>query len=114
MELKSRFKVVLHVEANEFLSRLDVKTSIKIKQNIHKASMCLDPELLKKLTGDIWEFRTLYNGKQYRMLAFWDKRSDTDTLVIATHGFIKKVSKVPQKEIDKAIEIMKRYFNLKS
>lgn len=45
------------------------------------------------------------------MLAFWDKRNNADTLVIATHGFIKKVSQVPKKEIDKTEQIMKIYFN---
>jgi phage-related protein len=111
MELKQRFRVVLYREADEFLRRIDPKASLKIKDNIYKASLCLDPVLLKKLTGDIWEFRTLYAGKQYRMLAFWDKRDGSNTLVIATHGFIKKVSKVPQREINKAGEIMKMYFN---
>lgn len=113
MELKPKFRVVLHTDANEFLQRMDEKTSRKIKENIYKASLCLDPKLLKKLTGEIWEFRTLYSGKQYRLLAFWDKEDNQDTLVIATHGFIKKVDKVPQKEIDKALSIMKRYFDLK-
>lgn len=74
----------------------------------------MDPELFKKLDDtDIWEFRTHYNKIQYRMLAFWDKNSDVDTLVIATHGFIKKTQKTPQKEILKAEEIRKIYFNSK-
>ncbi|MFI3289920.1 MAG: type II toxin-antitoxin system RelE/ParE family toxin [Rikenellaceae bacterium] len=110
MNLNAKFRVELHDEAVEFLRRVDVKTREKIVSNMHKASLCLDPKLLKKLTGDIWEFRTLYAGKQYRMLAFWDKRDGKETLVIATHGFIKKVSKVPQKEIDKAKNIMELYF----
>ena len=113
MELNPKFKVVLHKDADEFLRRIDDKASRKIKDNIYKASLCLDPVLLKKLTGDIWEFRTLYAGKQYRMLAFWDKSDGNNTLVIATHGFIKKVDKVPQKEINKAVEIMKLYFHSK-
>ncbi|KDS12524.1 hypothetical protein M082_3742 [Bacteroides fragilis str. 3725 D9 ii] len=36
-----------------------------------------------------------------------------DTLVIATHGFIKKTQKTPSKEITKAEEIRKIYFNSK-
>ncbi len=110
MNLEPKFKVELHDDAVEFLRRVDEKSRQKIVSNMHRASLCLDPKLLKKLTGDIWEFRTLYAGKQYRMLAFWDRRGGEDTLVIATHGFIKKVSKVPQKEIDKAKAIMKLYF----
>jgi phage-related protein len=47
------------------------------------------------------------------LLAFWDKTSNIDTLVIATHGFIKKTQKTPSKEITKAQEIRKEYFNSK-
>ena len=59
------------------------------------------------------EFRTLYDGKQYRLLAFWDKTKEVDTLVIASHGFIKKTDKTPIKEIERASKIMKEYFELK-
>jgi len=48
---------------------------------------------------------------QYRLLAFWDKTSTTDTLVISTHGFIKKRSKVPDSEIQKAKQIRTKYFS---
>ncbi|MBR5461773.1 MAG: type II toxin-antitoxin system RelE/ParE family toxin, partial [Butyricimonas sp.] len=69
-------------------------------------------ELFKKIdNSDIWEFRTLYSGTAYRLLAFWD--TDKDTLVIATHGFIKKTQKTPLKEIAKAEMIRKEYFNSK-
>jgi hypothetical protein len=69
--------------------------------------------LLKKLTNEIWEFRTLYSGVQYRLLAFWDKTEKAETLIISTHGFIKKVDKVPCKEIDKANELRRIYFKQK-
>lgn len=65
---------------------------------------------LRKLKDDIWEFRTLYRGLQYRLLAFWDKSSNKETLVISTHGFIKKKSKVPENEIQRAIRIRTKYF----
>lgn len=48
---------------------------------------------------------------QYRLLAFWDKTEKTEILVISTHGIIKKVSKVPKTEIEKAEKIRKEYFN---
>jgi phage-related protein len=38
----------------------------------------------------------------------------SDTLVIATHGIIKKTDKVPKKEIEKARAIMKLYFEQKN
>ena len=51
-----------------------------------------------------------YTNRKYRMLAFWDKTKPVETLVIATHGFVKKTQKTPQKEIDKAIAIRNLYF----
>ena len=103
----------MYYDADTFLRRIDEKASRKIKDNIYKASLCLDPVLLKKLTGEIWEFRTLYAKTHYRLLAFWDKQENSNTLVIATHGFIKKTEKTPQKEINKAMKIMKLYFDSK-
>ena len=69
-------------------------------------------ETTSKLEGtEIWEFRTLYNKVKYRLFAFWD--TQTDTLVIATHGIIKKTQKTPKKEIAKAERIRQEYFNAK-
>lgn len=111
MELQKKFKVVLHREAHEFLASLETKTRNKIYQTFDRASLLLDPESFKKLADtDIWEFRTLFNKQKYRVLAFWDKTQPVDTLVIATHGFIKKTQKTPQKEINKAIAIREQYF----
>ncbi len=78
-----------------------------------RAKYHIDPKLFKKLDGEIWEFRTFYAGKQYRLLAFWDKIDNTNTLVIATHGMVKKTSKVNKKEIHKAEQIRQEYFNNK-
>jgi hypothetical protein len=55
----------------------------------------------------------LYAGLQIRLLAFWDKSDGKETLVIATHGFIKKVDKVPTNEIDRAVKIKEKYFKNK-
>ena len=114
MEAKSRFKVKLSNEAQEFLDGLPNKVREKIISNIRKSTFVLDPDLFKKLDDtDIWEFRTFYNKTKYRLLAFWDKDDKINTLVIATHGFIKKTQKTPSKEIAKAEEIRKAYFNSK-
>lgn len=108
------FEIEILDEAFEFLKSLDPKHYKKILFNIRKAQTENDPKLFKKLESDIWEFRTLYQGKQYRLLAFWDKTKEKKTLVVATHGFIKKSSKVSRKEITKAIEIRKQYFTDKN
>ena len=77
-------------EADKFLATLDIKTIRKVLYNIDIAEQTNDPRLFKKLKQEIWEFRTLYAGIQIRLLAFWDKTNEKETLVFATHGFIKK------------------------
>lgn len=100
-------------EANEFIAGLDLKTAKKIFYNIDLSEQTNDPRYLKKLNNEIWEFRTKFAGLQIRLLAFWDKSDNKKTLVIATHGFIKKVDKVPAKEIDRALKLRDNYFNKK-
>ena len=112
--MKLKFDVIFLTDAIEFIAELDDKTRKKIIYNIDKAKMNNDPKLFKKLKNDIWEFRTLYNQKQYRLFAFWDKTEKSETLVISTHGIIKKVSKVPTKEIEKAERIRIKYFKIKN
>ena len=104
------FDILFLDEVFEFLSGLDQKHYEKILYNIRKAQKAHDPELFKKLNDDIWEFRTLYQGLQYRLLAFWDKTNNENTLVVSTHGFVKKRSKVPESEILKAKNIRTEYF----
>jgi phage-related protein len=108
--IEPKFDIDFLEEAFEFLQSLNEKASEKIIYNIDKARYTNDPKLFKKLNDDIWEFRTKYAGLQYRLLAFWDKSKSTKTLVIATHGIVKKTDKLPDKEINKAAAIMKQYF----
>jgi len=100
-------------EADEFIAKLPAKAAKKVFYNIDLAEQTNDPKLFKKLQGEIWEFRSNYLGNQNRLLAFWDKTDKTETLVLATHGFIKKDQKVPQKEIDRAERIRQQYFENK-
>ena len=111
--MDKHFEILFLDEAFEFLSGLERKHYEKILYNIRKSQVELDPELFKKLSDDIWEFRTLYQGLQYRLLAFWDKTSTIDNLVVSTHGFVKKRSKVPDNEIQKAVNIRTKYFTVK-
>ena len=112
--MKPNFEIELLPEAIEFLENLDDKTREKIYYNIKKAQFVSDNELFKKLNDFIWEFRTLYNSKAYRLFSFWDKVTGKETLVVATHGILKKTQKTPQKEIKKAEEIRKQYLNNKT
>jgi phage-related protein len=111
--MDKNFDIVFLDDAFEFLSSLDKKHYEKILFNIRKAQVDRDPELFKKINNELWEFRTLYQGFQYRLLAFWDKTDSQNTLVISTHGFIKKRSKVPENEIQKANQLMIKYFEEK-
>lgn len=108
-----KFKVLFLTEARDFLLALDEKSRDKIIFNIDKSKVKNDNELFKKLKGEIWEYRTLYSKTYYRIFAFWDKADKIETLVIATHGIIKKTGKTPEKEILKAETIRLKYFELK-
>lgn len=107
------FELVVLEEARAFLKALPPSVRKKIAYNIRKVqSGVKDVELFKKLdNSEIWEFRTLYQGIAYRLFSFWD--SEDDTLVVASNGIIKKTQKTPSKEIAKAEEIRRRYFEAK-
>ena len=106
----ARFQLILLDEAKDFLSKLPAQVYKQILYNIHRvAGGEMNTELFKKLeNSDIWEFRTLYEKTAYRLFAFWDTRNDT--IVVATHGIIKKTQKTPAKEIAKAEKVRDRYF----
>jgi len=108
-----KFRVDLLDEAKQFLDSIDEKSREKIIYNIWKSRRTNDKALFKKLQEEIWEFRTKYNKTYYRLFAFWDKTENTETLVISTHGIIKKVSKVPKGDIEKAEKLRIEYFNQK-
>ncbi len=108
--MKPDFEIEFLPEAIKFLESLDDKAREKIYYNIKKSQFVNDKELFKKLNDFIWEFRTLYNSKAYRLFSFWDKVEGIETLVVATHGILKKTQKTPPKEIKRAEEIRKQYF----
>ena len=111
--MNQKFEVELLEDAFYFLEKIEIKPRKKVLQNMNRAKFLTDPKLFKKLEGEIWEFRTLYAGLQYRLLAFWDKSNRTETLVFATHGFVKKTNKVDKKEINRAERIRQLYFKNK-
>jgi phage-related protein len=111
--MHQRFKVEILQGALDFFDEIDKKAVNKIIFNIRKSQHIIDNEIFKKLDGDIWEFRTLFNKKKYRVLAFWDKTGKDETIVIGTNGFIKKTQKTPKREIEKAKRVRMEYFNTK-
>lgn len=107
------FQFVFLEDAKQFIQDMPKQAQKKVLYNIWRvAEGEKNKELFKKLgNSNIWEFRTLYNGIAYRLFAFWD--TDEKTLIVATHGIIKKTQKTPLKEIAKAEIVMKQYFETK-
>ena len=110
---KPLFKLVTLQEAEDFINSLAPAVVRKMFYNIDKViGGVKDQELFKKLGDtDIWELRTSWQGMAYRLFAFWDK--DGETLVVATHGLVKKTQKTPNSEIKRALMIRKEYFDNK-
>lgn len=109
--MRKRFEVIFLEEVVDFLERLNLKEREKIIYNIEKSQFISDPTLFKKINSTIWEFRTIYNQKCFRILAFWHKSKEENVLVIATHCFLKKTNKTPNKEIEKAEKIQSVYIS---
>lgn len=111
--VKNKPKVLYLEEALTFIESLPQSAGDKLLDIVHRIEGGeRNAVLFSKIEGtEIWEFRALYNKVKYRLFAFWD--TQTDTLVIATHGIIKKTQKTPKKEIAKAERIRQEYFNAK-
>lgn len=109
--MEPKFEVIFLEEAIEFLEALSEKEREKIIYNIDKSRFVNDPKLFKKLTENIWEFRTRFNKTQFRLFAFWDRRKEKESLVVSTHGLIKKTDSIHRKELKKAERIMEEYFD---
>ena len=107
------FRTIFLEEADEFVAKLDKKAARKVFFNVDLAEQTNNPKLFKKLKGEIWEFRAKHFGNEIRLLAFWDKEDPLHTLVLATHGFLKKTDKVPAKEIERAENVRRKYFENK-
>lgn len=107
--MNKNFEVLLSEGAKAFIRSLDIKMQKKIAYNIQKSREVNDTKILKKLTDEIWEFRTRFDKQQIRLLAFWDP--NLNSLIVCTHGFIKKTQKTPKSEIKKALEFRKKYLN---
>ena len=107
------FKLLLSKEAHDFINSQTKEVKGKIGHNIRRIQKGeRNVELFKKLDGsDIWEFRTIYRKTSYRLFSFWD--TEEETLVVATHGIVKKTQKTPAKDIAKAEDFRKQYFENK-
>lgn len=105
-----RFRVEFLEDAKVFLDSLDKEAREKIIYNIWKSRSTNNKELFKKLQDEIWEFRTKYGKFYFRLFAFWDKTEKEDTVVISTHGLIKKTDKIAKNELKRAERLRMKYF----
>ena len=111
---QNKFQIVFMDEAKNFVKSIPAPAREKLYYNFDKVSCGFSSsELFKKLDGDsdLYEFRTLYNGLQYRFLAFWDEQKKR--LVVVTHGLVKKTWKIPAKEIERAKSLRNKYYESK-
>ena len=88
--------------AKEFLDSLPRKVAQKVLWVLMVAEELdiLPTTYFKKLVGsdDIWECRVQFGSNDYRILCFHTGGS----VLVLTHGFMKKTQKTPAKEIERA------------
>ncbi|MBK6858958.1 MAG: type II toxin-antitoxin system RelE/ParE family toxin [Saprospiraceae bacterium] len=114
-KLTKPIKVFLDDEAESFFETISERTKNKFLTIFDKTETGLRGDWFEPLkeTDGLWEFRLRYNKNFYRMLAFWDRKGEIETLIVATHGFLKKTNKTPISEIKKAESIKDKYFKKK-
>ena len=97
----------------EFYQKQDkkVKGKIQFVFELIKQVDRVPEKFIKHLTGTngLYEIRIEYQSNIYRIFCCFDEGQ----LVVLFNGFQKKTQKTPQKEIDKAEQLMKNYFNKK-
>lgn len=113
--MEKPIEVIFLKQAEEFTNSIDNIPRKKLFQVIRKTKERLFGQWFTKLKSSdgIFEFRIDDSGKFYRLFAFWDTKEEQETLVVATHGLIKKTNKTPPTEIRKAEQIKRQYFEEK-
>lgn len=93
----------------EFLDSLPSKAAQKVTWvlNLVEDIALLPPTYFKKMVGteEIWECRIQLGSNAYRIFCFLDGNS----VVVLTHGLIKKTQKTPQREIERAEDYRRNY-----
>lgn len=114
--MKKEIEIYFLSEAENYFNNLPQKIKDKFTISFTKTKAGYKGDWFSKLNNSdgIFEFRQRDSEKFYRIFTFWDGSGDNKTLIVATHGFNKKKNKTPAKEIRKAEEVKKNYFNSKS
>ncbi len=97
----------------DFLESITVLERVLIYKHIEKLieyknnNFRLSDKFTKPLQDGIFELKVNLKNKTSRSLYFYEKNQ----MIIFTNGFVKKSGKTPQKEIEKAKNIMEEYTN---
>ena len=102
------------IQYKNYFEKFLLKQPKKVRDKIFKVIEIIETydrvpsTYLKVITGTngLYEARIKLGSNIWRVFCFFDKGK----LVILLNGFIKKTQKTPKKEIDKAIELMKSYY----
>lgn len=114
MNQKVREVVEFENHFSEFLKKQPVKVQNKIFKIIEAIETLerVPSNYLKMLVGTngLFEARIQLATDIWRVFCFFDNGK----LVILLNGFSKKTQKTPKNEIDKALQLMKKYYDTKN
>ena len=96
---------------DEFVSALPERTRRKIEYilSLLETEDRMPRKFIGYIKDGLYELRIDYEGNIYRLFFIFDE----DRIIVLFNGFQKKTQKTPQKEIDKALSIMKEYYGTK-
>lgn len=111
---EQKFRVEVLEDAKQFLDGIDEKSREKIITTFGKPKEQMIKNFLKSYKTKFGSSELNTTKLTSDFFAFWNKTDKEDTIVISTHGIIKKTDKIPKKEIEKAERIRQQYFNEKN
>ncbi len=97
----------------DFFSKQTEKTKDKIDYVLFLVTVAdkIPRKFFEQMTGydGLFAIRIEFESNIYRIFCCFDK----DNIVVLFNGFQKKTQKTPKSEIEKAMQIMKEYFDFK-
>ena len=95
----------------DFLEKLADKERQKIYRSLSllKEDDKIPRHYIRYIRDGIYEFRVTSSGNEYRIFFIYDG----ETIVVLFNAFMKKSRKTPDKEIEKAVTLKKKYYEAK-
>ncbi len=95
----------------EFIDKLSSSEQKKVAYALEmlKTQERLSVKFVKLIVDGLYELRIASNGNIYRLFFIFDNGN----IVVLFNGFQKKTQKTPKKEIDKALNLKKEYYETK-